>query len=619
MYYKYETKFGPRLLKDGGAEFRIWAPGAKKVELKLNGNKNGTKELNPTEHGWFELTVPEAKNGSRYQFVMDGELAVPDPASRFQPEGVHGPSQLVNPLAFKWDDEDWQGRPWNEAVIYELHPGTFSPEGNYQGIIEKLPYLDLLGITAIELLPLADFPGEFNWGYDGVLPYSPARCYGSPEDLKELVNEAHKRGLMVFLDVVYNHFGPDGNYMYVYAQNFFNAQNQTPWGNSINYDGKFSEYVRQFAIDNVLYWLTEFRFDGLRFDAIDSIIDNSDKHLLTEISEAVRNGPGKDRHIHLILENVSNNANFLGTTIGEAGLYDSQWSDDIHHACHVLVTGEDTGYYKDFNADTSNMSALEHLGRSLAEGYSFQGQHSTYWGEKKRGTPSAHLPPTAFIAFTQNHDQVGNRAFGERITSLAEEEAVRAIVGIILLSPTIPMLFMGEEWGSRSNFCWFADFNTDLAESVREGRLREFGKFEQFQDEALKSKIPDPCSEKTFIESRLNWGDLETPEHQKWFGFYKLLLELRKRSIMPIIGDIETGKASWKILEEGLLKVVWPLKSGGALRLIANLNDQGNPAPLFTESEFKEENILFQTPANASREINMGSALPWSVIWFVDR
>ena len=442
FFKNFSTENGKRKRKTENGKWK------RKRKIKTedrNGNKNGTKELNPAEHGWFELTVPEAKNGSRYQFVMDGELAVPDPASRFQPEGVHGPSQLVNPLAFKWDDEDWQGRPWNEAVIYELHPGTFSPEGNYQGIIEKLPYLDLLGITAIELLPLADFPGEFNWGYDGVLPYSPARCYGSPEDLKELVNEAHKRGLMVFLDVVYNHFGPDGNYMYVYAQNFFNAQNQTPWGNSINYDGKFSEYVRQFAIDNVLYWLTEFRFDGLRFDAIDSIIDNSDKHLLTEISEAVRNGPGKDRHIHLILENVSNNANFLGTTIGEAGLYDSQWSDDIHHACHVLVTGEDTGYYKDFNAETSNMSALEHLGRSLAEGYSFQGQHSTYWGEKKRGTPSAHLPPTAFIAFTQNHDQVGNRAFGERITSLAEEEAVRAIVGIILLSPTIPMLFMGEE------------------------------------------------------------------------------------------------------------------------------------------------------------------------------
>lgn len=618
MFYQHETPFGPKLLKEGGAEFRIWAPDAKTMKLKLNGSIDLLSEMEREEDGWYRLTVKEAKPGTRYQFIVDDNLHVPDPASRYQPSGVHGPSQLISPVAFKWDDEDWQGRPLNEVVIYELHPGTFSPEGTYQGILEKLDYFEKLGITAIELMPLSDFPGEFNWGYDGVMPYSPARCYGSPEELKELINEAHKRGLMVFLDVVYNHFGPDGNYMYVYGGPFFNKDNPTPWGSSLNYDGDHSDVVRRFVVDNVLYWLTEFRFDGLRFDAVDTIFDSSDKHILTEISEAVRNGPGKDRYIHLILENVSNNAKYLGTIPGEPGLFDSQWSDDIHHACHVLATGEETGYYKDFTEETSSRSCLEHLGRSLAEGYSFQGEHSTYWGEKDRGTPSAHLPPTSFIAFTQNHDQVGNRAFGDRITTLAEEEAVRAIVAVVLLAPTIPMLFMGEEWGSRNDFYWFADFGDDLAPSVREGRRKEFGKFDQFQDEELINAIPDPCSEETFLRSRLDWNELNEEVHQRWFGYYKLLLELRKRTIMQIIPRIETGKASWRILEEGLLKVTWPLKDGGALKLFANLTDQGNPTPLFTEREFKRENILFQTPANTVTEMDGGTVPPWAIIWLLD-
>lgn len=618
MYYIHDMPFGPKLLKDGGAEFRLWAPEASNVKLVLNRKREQILDMQSAKDGWYNLTVNDAKPGEIYNFLVDDHLNVPDPASRYQPNGVHGPSQLVNPTSFKWNDDEWTGRPLSEAVIYELHAGTFSKEGSFEAIQEKLDYFENLGITAIEIMPIADFPGEFNWGYDGVLHYAPARCYGKPDDLKALVNEAHSRGIMVFLDVVYNHFGPDGNYMYVYANSFFSQKHQTPWGSGINYDDKHSEYVRSYVVNNVLYWLNEFRFDGLRFDAVNTIVDESEKHILNEISEAVREGPGKDREIHLILENISNEAKFLNGANGGRRLFDSQWNDDIHHACHVLATGEEAGYYSDFTEDISGTSAIEHLGRTLAEGFSFQGQHSTYWGETARGTPSNHLPPTAFVSFTQNHDQVGNRAFGERITTLTEEEAVRAIVAIVLLAPSLPMLFMGEEWGSKNSFYWFADFSEDLREAVKAGRIEEFGKFEEFQDQKLVDKIPDPTEQETFLKSKLNWNELEDEVHQNWLGYYKLLIELRKRSIVPRIDSIDTKAAKWRILEEGLLKVVWPLKEGGSLKLIANLTDLGNPAPMFTESEFNEENVLFQTPSNSAIEIGLGTVPPWSVIWLID-
>ena len=619
MQHIHEMPFGPQLLKEGGAKFRIWAPEAKTIKLSLNRSKTVITEMTSGADGWYTATIDDARAGDSYHFIVDDNLNVPDPASRYQPNGVHGPSQLINPSKYNWKDDEWYGRPIEEAIIYELHTGTFSEEGTFQGIQEKLDYLENLGVTAIELMPVSDFPGEFNWGYDGVLPFAPARCYGTPDDLKDLINDAHQRGIMVFLDVVYNHLGPDGNYMYVYANSFFSKTHSTPWGSGPNYDHEHSEIVRQYVVDNVLYWLSEYRFDGLRFDATDTISDTSKKHILTEIGEAVRSGPGKERAIHLILENVSNQAKHLNATNGDGRLFDSQWNDDIHHACHVLATGEDTGYYADFTEETSGTSALEHLGKSLAEGYSYQGEHSTYWGDKSRGEPSNHLPPEAFINFIQNHDQVGNRAFGERITTLCEEDAVRAIVSIVMLSPSIPMLFMGEEWGSKTSFHWFADVGEDLAEAVRAGRAEEFGKFDQFQDANTLSMIPDPCAEETFLKSRLDWNDLSEPEHQNWLGFYKLLIELRKRTIVPLIKNIDTEKTKWRILEEGLLKVVWPLKSGGTLKLFANMTDQGNPAPVFTESEFIEEHVVFQTPSSATADIALGTVEPWSVIWLVDR
>lgn len=617
----HEMPFGPRLLDNGGAEFRLFAPSAKSVDLCLY--LKDKEQITPMEkagNGWYKLTSSEAKPGILYHFIIDSDLRVPDPASRYQPKDVHGPSEIIDPRAFRWTDEDWKGRPWREAIIYETHLGTFSPEGTYEGLGSKLDHLVELGITAIEILPLSDFPGQFGWGYDGVLSYAPDSAYGRPEDLKMLINEAHKRGLMVYLDVVYNHFGPEGNYLYVYAKSFFSAKHHTPWGNGINYDDDHNEIVRQFVINNVLYWLEEYRFDGLRFDAVDTICDDSKKHILNEIAENVRTRYKGEREIHLMLENGDNKAELLDAGMGDfEDRFNAQWNDDIHHAMHVLATGENSGYYEDYDADASPASAVEHLGRCLAEGFAYQGEKSAFRDGKFRGTPSKEIAPGGFIAFIQNHDQIGNRALGERITHLADTEAVSAMVAVLLLNPAPPMLFMGEEWGASTPFVWFADFSDDLANSVREGRLREFGKFKDFKDPAKLKLIPDPCSKETFYKCKLNWEDLLDVEHQEWLEYYKRLIALRKSAIIPIIDKIEIDKRSWTITEEGLLEVRYPLSTGEELKLIANLSDTGATSPLFSESEFDESNIVFQIPLNATSDVALGTVPPWTVIWLLGR
>ncbi len=620
-HHVHEMPFGPRLLESGGYEFRLFAPSAKSVDLCLylpDGESITT--MKKSSDDWYKLTVDTARVGQRYHFIIDGGMRVPDPASRFQPEDVHGPSELIDPTQFRWDDDDWRGKPWNEAIIYETHLGTFSPDGTYEGLNQKLDYLVELGITAIEILPLSDFPGRFGWGYDGVLPYAPDSIYGRPEDLKALINECHKRGLMVYLDVVYNHFGPDGNYLYVYAKTFFSAKHHTPWGNGINYDGKRSEIVRDFVINNVLYWLEEFRFDGLRFDAVDTIADDSKKHILNEIAETVRTRFRGEREIHLILENGENRADLLDAGMGDyPDRFHAQWNDDIHHAMHVLATGETSGYYEDYSDEVSHSTAIEHLGRTLAEGFAYQGEASMFRDGKVRGTYSKDTPPGAFIAFIQNHDQIGNRALGERLTAIADVDAVSAMVAILLLAPSPPMLFMGEEWGAATPFVWFADFKDDLAKSVREGRLKEFGKFADFKDPNRRKLIPDPCSVETFNSCKLNWEELRESQHQEWFEFYKRLIALRKLSIVPLIEDIDVEATTWTITEEGLLDVRWPLESGHELKLLANLSDTGATSPVYKASEFYDENVLYQIPQNASSDIALGTVPPWTVIWLLSK
>ncbi len=440
---RHHMPYGAELTEDGSVRFRLWAPGARQIDLCLQ-REDGERliAMSHRDAGWYELVTREAGASDRYRFRIDGDMRVPDPASRFQPEDVHGPSEIVDPAAFDWHDEDWRGRPWEETVLYEVHVGTFTPEGSFRAIEERLDYLADLGVTAIELMPVADFPGRRNWGYDGVLPYAPDGSYGRPEDLKHLVQCAHQRGLMVFLDVVYNHFGPEGNYLHVYAEPFFTERHHTPWGAGINFDGSGSRDVRDFFIHNALYWLEEYHLDGLRLDAVHAIADDSQPDILQELAVRVHAGPGRNRHVHLVLENDHNAARYLvRSEDGSPRLYVAQWNDDAHHALHLLATGESDGYYEDY-AD----APTDHLGRTLTEGFAYQGDPSAYRHGERRGEPSSHLPLTAFVNLLQNHDQVGNRALGERIDRLADPRALRAVTAILLLAPSPPLLFMGQEF-----------------------------------------------------------------------------------------------------------------------------------------------------------------------------
>ncbi len=512
----FRRQHGAEYRPEGGVRFRLWAPAHDRISLSLE-PEGRLLPMRGISGGWHELDVDEAAVGALYRFALPDGLKVPDPASRFQPRDVHGPSEVIDAASYRWTDQGWRGRAWHEAVIYELHIGAFTEEGTFRAAIERLDHLAHLGVTALEIMPVADFPGRWNWGYDGVLLYAPDASYGRPEDFKALIEAAHQRGLMVLLDVVYNHFGPDGNYLSSYAPRFFTRRHKTPWGDAINYDGKHSKPVREFIIENALYWIEEYHLDGLRLDAVDAIVDNSPKHVLDELAERVRAATA-DRHVHLVLENFHNEARRLARGADGRPLhYTAQWNDDVHHVLHAAATSEDKGYYADYIGDTGK------LGRALTEGFVFQGETMAYRGSP-RGEPSADLPPTAFIAFIQNHDQVGNRAFGERIAAIASPASVRAIAAVYLLLPQVPMLFMGEEWAASQPFPFFCDFSGELANAVRKGRRKEFAKFPEFKDEKARERIPDPQAETTFASAKLNWDGATTEPHAGWLDWYRRLL-----------------------------------------------------------------------------------------------
>ena len=586
MKRKHEMPFGAEIRDDGTARFRFWAPKASSVSLQLTTLERALP-MSRRDDGWFEVTT-DAHAGAQYSFKIDNQQLVPDPASRFQPSGVHGPSEVIDAFAHDWQDSNWKGRHWDEAVIYELHVGTFSPEGTFAGVEARLDYLAHLGVTALELMPLASFPGERNWGYDGVLPFAPARCYGRPEDLKRLIEAAHAKNLMVFLDVVYNHFGPEGNYLGLYAPEFFTQRYQTPWGQAINFDGPNSRPVRDFFIHNALYWLEEYHFDGLRFDAVHAIHDDSRPDVVTELAETVRERFDGQRQVHLILENDDNAAHYLCPDAeAHSSCYDAQWNDDIHHALHVLVTSETDGYYSDYARDP-----VRRLGRCLAEGFSFQGEKSAFRHGLKRGEPSRGLPPACFVSFLQNHDQIGNRALGGRVTQLADAEKVKLAMAILLLAPSPPLLFMGEEFAAATPFLFFCDFGRELAAKVTEGRRAEFAQFEQFNSPQAQAQIPDPNSKETFLRSKLDWDSVEREPHPKWLKFYRNVLECRHEKVVPRIKDIAPGRATFEILSPLGLGVQWPFAKSGSLQLIANfgrhslaLGRQPNGELLYTTSE----------------------------------
>ena len=552
--FVHDLPFGAQLQPDGRVHFRLWAPGQDQVSLLLD---DRMIPLDRRDGGWFELTTDAARAGSRYSYQLSGGARVPDPASRQQAETVHGPSVVVDPLAYTWRSAAWRGRPWTEAVLYELHTGAFSDSGDYAGVERKLDRLVELGVTAVELMPVADFSGARNWGYDGVLPFAPARPYGTPDQLKALIDAAHERGLMMFLDVVYNHFGPDGNYLGQYAPQFFTERHHTPWGAAIDYT---QPAVREYFIHNALYWLNEYRFDGLRLDAVHAILDDSPTHILSELAERVREGCEPDRHIHLVLENDANQARFLGLP-----RYDAQWNDDFHHAVHVALTRESEGYYIDYQRDP-----LAALGRALAQGFVYQGEASVHRDNEARGESTHDLPLSAFVAFLQNHDQVGNRAFGERLSQLVRPELLKAAASVLLLSPQIPMLFMGDEWASTRPFLFFCDFHGELADAVREGRRREFAKFPAFTDPGVRSRIPDPNDPTTFDRSKIDWVEAERESNADHLHHCRELLRVRRDVLMPRLGDVQVKDAHYDTTD-GLLRVSWRMKDKAVLTLLANL------------------------------------------------
>ena len=583
---------GAEIGADGRVRFRLWAPGCEQIRLALEGGP--TLALERGDEGWHSLSTDRAKAGSLYQFVLPDGMRVPDPASRFQPRDVHGPSEVIDPSSFTWNDE-FAGRKWSEAVVYEMHVGAFTDGGTFAAAAAKLDHLAALGVTAIEVMPVADFPGRRNWGYDGVLPYAPDSSYGRPEDFKAFISAAHARGIMVILDVVYNHFGPDGNFLPVYAPDFFTERHKTPWGAGINYDGRQSRPVRDFAIHNALYWLEEFNLDGLRLDAVHAIMDDSPTHLLDELAQAVRTMRGS-RPTHLILENEDNQASRLvRQATGAPATFTAQWNDDIHHVLHVAATGEDAGYYREYKGRT------DLLARAVAEGFAFQGEMMEY-REEARGEPSASLPPIAFVAFAQNHDQIGNRAFGDRLTASVAAERLLAIASVVLLLPQVPMLFMGEEWGTRKPFPFFCDFSGDLADAVRQGRRDEFKRFPEFQDPERRAEIPDPLADATFASAKLDWDAIDT-DHLRTISD---LIATRRRFVEPLLEHVGQGGTS-TVLGDGAISVTWDAGDAGTLTVVANLSD----AVLSDRRRVPGE--VFHTVGDVEADgTRMG---PWSVLW----
>ena len=543
--FAHTLPFGAEL--DGDTtRFRIWAPSVDTMVIELDGEPHA---MTAEGEGWHTARLP-ARPGQSYLYRLPDGLKCPDPASRAQADGVHGPSLIVDPRRYEWQNADWQGRPWHEAVVYELHAGAF---GGFDGIRAQLPRLAELGVTAIELMPIAQFPGEHNWGYDGVLPFAPQSSYGTPDQLKTMIDAAHGLGLMVMLDVVYNHFGPDGAYLHAFAKSFFREDVHTPWGAAIDFR---RSAVREYFEQNAIYWLNEYRFDGLRFDAVHAI---GDPGFLDELAATIRGAVTPGRFIHLVLEHEGNAARHLRTGPDAPG-FDAQWTDDVHHCLHVLLTGESEGYYEDFQ------EPARQLARAMAEGFVYQGEVSKHGGQP-RGEPSCHLPTTAFVICLQNHDQIGNRAMGDRLTTLADPQALQAALRFLLCTPMIPMLFMGEETASKTPFLFFTDHNEELAKLVRDGRRSEFKHFAAFQDPERRARIPDPNARSTFEASIPEFGPAP------WMAG---LLAFRAEHIVPGIPGCRSAGA--EVLGPKAVTASWRLGNGKRLQLWLNTDEADVPA-----------------------------------------
>lgn len=556
-----EKSWGAEILADGTVRFRLWAPGQQHITLRAEGQDHA---MQSDADGWFSLTLDGLQHGAEYNYVLADGTVVPDPAARAQRDEVNGPSLVIDPQHYHWQQPHWQGRPWQESVVYELHIGTFTAEGTFQAAIARLPALAELGITMIEVLPVSQFGGNRGWGYDGVLLYAPHSAYGSPDDFKAFVDAAHALNLSVVLDIVLNHFGPEGNYLPLLAPQFFHEERMTPWGAGIAYD---VDAARRYIMEAPLYWLKEFNLDGLRFDAIDQIEDSSAQHVLIEIAERIRREIPQ-RPIHLTTED-SRNVIFLHPRDenGNTPLFSGEWNDDFHNAIHVFATGETHAYYQDFA-----QAPEKRIARILTEGFAYQGEVSPQSGEA-RGVPSAGQPPVAFVDFIQNHDQVGNRAQGDRLITLAGSDRTKVLLATLLLSPHIPLLFMGEEYGETQPFLFFTDFHGDLAKAVREGRAKEFTGHAGHDE-----NVPDPNAEETFTRSKLDWAKTHSDEGKAWLALTRQLLQVRQQHLVPLLADAPGGCGSVLHTAPGYVAVRWQFPQG-ELSMALNIGEQTQPLP----------------------------------------
>lgn len=546
---------------------RVWAPGRRQVEIVLESGPRGRRvPLEPESDGYFGGVLTDARAGDRYRVSPDGEGPFPDPASRFQPDGVHGSSEIVDPRAYPWSDTLWETPAAHELVIYELHVGTFSPAGTFRGVQERLPYLVDLGITAIELMPVADFPGNHNWGYDGVSLFAPARCYGRPDELRALVDAAHSAGIAVLLDVVYNHLGPDGAYLAAVSKQVFTRRHRTPWGDAINFDGEGSAQMRDFFIENALHWLNEYRIDGLRLDATHAIADDSPRHFLAEFVERVR--AGMSRPVVLIAEDHRNLDTIVRPPAEGGWGFDAVWSDDFHHQTRVLLTGDRDGYFADFSGTTHDLAT------TIRHGWFYTGQFADFFDEE-RGTDPRGLPPGAFTVCIQNHDQIGNRALGERLNSDVDAATWRAVSTLLVCVPEMPLLFMGQEWAASTPFRYFTDHNEELGRLVTEGRRREFARFDAFTSPTARERIPDPQAADTFEASRLRWDEATAGPHAASLHLYRALLALRR-------GELLLRQPDWRGFEAMAVDddtvALGRSASGTALLVVVRLRGRGRVA-----------------------------------------
>jgi maltooligosyltrehalose trehalohydrolase len=577
--FRHRCEYGAEIVDTTTTRFRLWAPDAHAVDVVIEGR---AWPMQQHSDGSFTVRLA-APPGTLYHYLIDGETRVPDPAARAQQGDVQGQSIVVDPAAYRWRNASWPGRPWHEAVICEIHVGLL---GGFEGVRSRLQHFVDSGYSAIELMPVAEFPGDRNWGYDGVLAYAPEASYGSPAGLKRLIDDAHGLGLMVLLDVVYNHFGPDGNYLPAYAAAFFRQDDSTPWGAPIDFD---RIPVRRFFIDNALLWLNEYRFDGLRFDAVHAIASDAFLH---ELSQAIRHECGSERYVHLVLENERNATHLLRHD------FDAQWNDDGHNALHALLTGEDEGYYADYSVDPTAQVA-----RVLGEGFAFQGEPDRRG--VSRGEPSGELPPRSFVLFLQNHDQTGNRPMGERLTQLVPREKLQAAMALVALCPMVPMFFMGEEWGCRTPFLFFTSHREELAEKVREGRRAEFAHFAGFADPRRRAAIPDPNALSTFEASR---PAVDDPEAARiWSVWFAELLTIRRDRLTPYLRDAQA--LGCEVPGPGALFARWRLGNGSILQILVNLGSGDIDVPPASKAS-----VIYTLPLDRSGGRHSGVLAPGGLL-----